>query len=335
MPLLLSCSDDPMTGHQPEGETITIVKNDLLFGAQGSTATVEVRSAGSLTATTDADWAVATVSGSVVSVTVDTNTHYEGRTAILTISNGQDSRRLPIQQRGVIVGTMPVKDLNAAMSGQQYAYTVAHDLPMTFTASVDWIHADIDGERLTVTVDANSEGHLRRGRLVSECNGLRDTLNIVQYDMMTDVAGSYYMMGYSGGIGGPAVATSFDIVLSDGALYMNWPTQAQWKNTFIQLPFDAASCTITIPSMLQLYENGSSYDYGFFYDTNGVVASSNRMGADARLLYAPAGQTSYAPLTASNWAGHELGGFVIRSSRGGGLVVTNLLQIAQPMLVRQ
>ena len=331
---VVSCSEDDMKGYVPDGEAITIVRNDLLFPAQGSTATVEVRANGALTAETDADWASAKVEGSIVEVSVETNTHYEGRTAMLTLRSGQDYRMLPIQQRGVIVGTMPVKSVAASMSGQSFSYSVVHDLPMTFSSTQSWIHAAIEGELLTITVDANSGGELRRGMVVSECNGLRDTLSVVQYDLQNHVLGSYYMMGYSGGIGGAPVAARMNIVEHDGEICLHWPAQDLWKDTFLPLSFDASTCTLFIPSALHFYESGNNYDYGYFYDSNGVVAGSNRMGANARLLWDSAEQSTYAPLTAANWPGHELSGFIVRSSRGGGLVVTNLLQIAKPILLR-
>lgn len=331
---VVACSDDDLTGYVPDGQSITIVRNNLLFPAQGSTATVEVRASGSLSAQTDASWAHATVDGNIVSVTVETNTHYEGRTALLTLQCGEDSRQLPIQQRGVIVGTLPTKDRCAGMGGERFEYTVAHDLPMTVESPQDWIHPTMEGEELVITVDASTDGRLRRGLVVSECNQLRDTLSIVQYDVQQHVVGTYYMFGYSGGDTGLPVATRFDVVEQQGNFFMNWPTQDLWRDTFIPLTFDAASCTLFFPSMMFLYEKGSDYDYAVFYDTEGVVATSDRLGANARMNYYETDNTTYAVLTAANWPGHELGGFVIRSSRVGGLVVTNLLQLSSPVIMR-
>jgi hypothetical protein len=274
------------------------------------------------------------VNGTVITVTAEANTHYEGRTAMLSISAGKATRQLPIQQRGVIVGTMPVDSRQAAMEGERFTYTIAHDMPMTLTASHDWIHATMEGNLLTIDIDANNSGHMRRGFLVSECNQLLDTMAIVQYDMQNDVVGSYYMMGYNGGIGGAPVATRFDIVVHDDALCMNWSGQDLWRDTFVPLGFDASTCTVFFPSAMRLYESGSSYDIAYFYDTNGIVATSSSSGANARLDYKENSQEHMATLTASNWPGHDIGGFIIRSSRAGGLVVSTLLQIAQPVLMR-
>lgn len=332
---LVACSgDDELTGYVPHSETISIVKNDLLFSAQGGSATVEIQAGETATAQTDATWATASVSGKVITVTAEANTHYEGRTAMLLIRAGKATRQLPIQQRGVIVGTLPVESRRAAMEGEHFTYTIAHDMPMVLTTSEEWIHATMEGDVLSIDIDANESGHMRRGMLMSECNQQKDTMAIVQYDMQNDVVGSYYMIGYNGGIGGAPVATHFDVVLHNDELCWNWPGQDLWRDRWVPLRFDASTCTIFFPSAIRLYESGSSYDIAYFYDTNGIIATSNVIGADARLDYDERSHELTTLLTASNWPGHELGGFIIRSSRAGGMVVSTLLQIAQPRLMR-
>ena len=63
-----------------------------------------------------------------------------------------------------------------------------------------------------------------------------------------------------------------------------------------------------------------------------TVASS--AGADAFLEHNASTGYNTATLKASNWPGHTLGGFFIRSSRGNGMVVQNLLQLAEPVIMR-
>lgn len=100
---LTACSaDDDLKGHVPSAPTIQVVSNDLLFTAPGGTSSVEVAvGSAALTATTDADWCTATVNGSVVTVSVQTNGDFEGRTAILTLKAGEAVRQLPVQQLGM------------------------------------------------------------------------------------------------------------------------------------------------------------------------------------------------------------------------------------------
>ena len=331
--LFTGCSDDPLKGYVPGDEELAIVSNDLLFDAGSATKSVTVSTADALTATLDAEWCTAQVSGQTVSVTVQANVSYESRVALLTLRAGGASRQLPVQQQGAVFGTMPVKDRQAAMDGETFTYTVRHTLPMTVTSPDEWLHPAIDGERLTVTADANGEGHLRRGVVVSDCAGVKDTMRIVQFDLTDDVAGSYYMVGNSGSPTGPYIATRFDIVERGDSIFMHWTNQESWLNTYLPLRLDRASCTIFFPSAMTLASGNNSSDVAYFYDSAGRVASSPANGANARLSYNASTGYRNATLTAANWPGHQLGGFIIRINRGG-LVTTSLLQIANPVIIR-
>jgi len=331
--VLTGCGKDELTGYVPQAETISILHNDLTFSAQGATATVSVSADAPVTATTDANWCSASVSGTTVSVTVEPNTAFEGRTALLTIASGAATRTLPVQQRGMVLGSLPVSSHYSPNSGDSFTYTIAHDLPMTIEASQPWIHADIDGEQLSVAIDKNELGHIRRGYVVCQSAGYTDTLAIAQYDIDNDIVGSYYMMGYFGGSGGIASATRFDIVRQGDDLFMNWTNNDNWKDTLLPVSLDKGTATLFFPSAMTFYSSGSSADVGYFYDTNGIIAASSNYGASARMTYNEATGYDQAVLTAANWPGHELAGFIIRSSRGGGLVVTTLLQLGSPVVM--
>lgn len=331
---LLSCSKDELTGYVPGEETIEVVKNSLLFDANEGTATVEVKATGNISVTLNSDWCSATVSGNVVSVSVQPNMNFEGRTAVLTISTGQASRQLPVQQRGMVLGRFPESSLYVPLAGESFGFTIHHDLPMSLTTSASWIQASMSGDRLLLSVDGYTNGHLRRGYVVSESGGYRDTLRIAQYDLMNDIVGSYYMMGYLGGIDGQPSATRFDVIERNDSLFMHWTSQENWLNTYIPLGFDKSTATLFFPSAMRLYQSGGNGDTAYFYDVNGSVATSSSAGAEAYLEYNPSTGYNAAPLRAANWPGHVLGGFIIRSSRANGMVVQSVLQLAEPVIMR-
>lgn len=330
--IALSCSsDDDLKGYVPESNSIRVVENSLLFGAEGSSATVTVETAGPVSATVDADWCTATVSGKVVSVTVQANRSFEGRTAMLTISADGSSRRLPVQQLGMVLASLPVSSHHAPTSGDTLTLTMHHDLPMTASSSQSWIHASVEGDVLKVITDDNRGGHIRRGIVVTESGGYTDTLRIAQYDLMDDIAGSYYMMGY---FGATASATRFDVVARGDSLFMHWSNNPSWANTYIPLTLNKGTATLFFPSAMRLYESGTNADVAYFYDSDGIIASSASYGAYAQLDYNESTGFNQAALTAANWPGHKLQGFVVRSVRAGGLMVTTLMQLASPIVIR-
>ncbi len=330
---LTACGDDPLKGHIPGDERLAIVSNQLLFTAEGSTQTVAVSTDQPLTASLNADWCSAAVEGTTVSVTVQPNIAYDGRTALLTLKAGSASRQLPVQQQGAVFGTLPASDHYMPSEGGSFVSTVRHSLPMTVTSCSDWISVSLDGERLTVTTTSNDDGHLRRGFIVSECADVRDTMNFVQFDLAADVLGSYYLVGNNGGPTGPYSAARFDLIEREGKIVMHWANQAQWDDAYIPVRLDYATCTLTFPSNMQLSSSASGSDVGYFYDSNGRVATSSDIGASARLDYVESTGYRTATLKAANWAGHQLGGFVVRVNRGG-LIQTTLFQMANLVITR-
>lgn len=330
--LLVSCGDDA-DGYADSGESIRIVSNDLIFPAAGSTASVQVQTQGAapLEAAVDADWCVASVDGLVVTVTAQPNYGFDGRTALLTLTSGQAVRQLPVQQLGMVLDMpMAVNSHYSPRAGEEFTVTIAHDLPLTATPLQSWLHPEVDAGTLRVRVDSNVGGHIRRGQIVCACGDYVDTLRIAQYDMQDDVVGSYYMMGYLGGNGGTPSGTRFDIIQRSDSLFMHWP-QELYANAYIHIPIDRADCALFIPSGFVLRNDDRALVAGYFYDTDGTVATSSDVGVTARLDYSASTGFNSAPLRLANWPGHALSGFVIRQTS---FVTTNILQLGSPVLMR-
>lgn len=326
-----SCGEDDLTGYVPESNGLAIVRNTLSFGAQGGTEAVEVSTTEPVTFELSADWCSATVAGATVSVTAQPNTGYESRTALLTLRAGGKQRRLAVQQQGSIIGILPVRSCYAANEGTTFTYNVTHDPPMTVTTASSWIHPVMEGNKLTIVVDDNTGGHIRRGYVASECGGVRDTMLIAQYSIDDDIVGSYYMAGtYNGN----HVATRFDILLRDGSLAMHFTSQPLWMDSYPPVRLDEGTCTLIFMSGMTLYSHGSTTETAYFYDADGAVTTAAGRGACAELAYNESTGFNQAVMQTYNWPGHKLGGFLIRSSSASGLVVVNLLQLNYPTLSR-
>lgn len=325
---LVACSDDDYE-YVPAASSIRIVQNDLMFDSDGSSSTVLVEANGPISATVDVDWCRAEVNGRVVTVSVEPNYSLEGRTALLTIGDGNSSRQLPIQQLGMVLD-MPIVNNghHSPIDGDVFTVDVAHSLPMTATSTSNWIHPEVTESGMRIVVDSNVGGHIRRGTVVCTCGSFSDTLRIAQYDTQNDVVGSYYMMGY---YGGQPAATHFDIIQRNDSLFMHWP-QERYANSYTHTPIDESTCTLFIPSAFTLYSDSRSTITGYFYDADGRVAASSTIGINARLFYSETAGYNAATPTIANWPGHTLYGFLIRNSSS--FVSTNILQLTTPVLMR-
>ena len=325
---LVACSDDDYE-YVPAASSIRIVQNDLVFDSDGSSSTVLVEANGPISATVDADWCHAEVSSRVVTVTADRNYSFEGRTALLTITDGNSSRQLPIQQLGMVLDLPIVNNgHHSPVAGDVFTVDIAHSLPITISTNYDWIHPEVTDNGLRISVDSNAGGHIRRGSVVCTCGSYSDSLHIAQYDIQNDVVGSYYMMGY---FGGQPSATRFDIVQRNDSLFMHWP-QERYANTYIHTPIDKTTCTLFIPSAFTLYSDTRTTVTGYFYDSNDRMATNSAIGIHARLYYSESAGYNAASPTMANWPGHTLKGFVIRSSSGIGSAT--LIQLTTPVLMR-
>ena len=331
-----SCAnDDDLKGYTPDAQPIRIVQNDLLFTSEGGSQTVLIDADGIIEAATDAPWCQATVSGHAVSVSVEANTAFSGRTALLTVSTSTPSgtratRQLPLQQQGMVLDLPMVSaGHHSPRSGDEFSVTIHHSLPLDAASPQPWIHPYVSGSTLRVSVDDNHDGHLRRGIVACACGEYRDTLHISQYDITDDVVGSYYMMGYYGGTGGAATATRFDVIQRADSLFMHWPQERYDRD--VPLTLDRPSCTLFIPSGFTLYEDARSSVNGYFYDTDGYLATASGAGINARLYYSESAGLNAAMPVMANWPGHELGGFILRNTS---IVSTTLLQLGSPVLMR-
>ena len=82
---------------------LTIIKSDLDMKASGGTGTVEFAATGTVTATVNADWCqVIEVADHKVSISVDANTGYPGRSAQIVLTDGVSTQQATILQEGAI-----------------------------------------------------------------------------------------------------------------------------------------------------------------------------------------------------------------------------------------
>lgn len=318
--LLAACKENNDGGYEANSSDITVVRQDLTFDPQGRTGTLEFRANSAVSVSLTSDWCTAVVSGNVVSVTVTDNTSIEGRVAILTLNSGTSSLKMPVQQRGMMVTSFPVNDYHALNNGGVKSYTIRHDFPVELVTAADWIHPVMEGDKLNVTVDPNTTGQIRRGTIAMNCGGLTDMLNIVQYDLTTNVVGSYYLKGTSNDA---PYELGFELYEKKGVFYIDWTSREKWTEAVFPVEFDAEKCMLTIPSAMEFYTaSNGNYDIGYFFDTANALAQNASVGMSVKLSCEPSLQTTYGVLEDNgSWPGHTFGGFAIKSATMSGRLV--------------
>ena len=163
---MTSCSKDDLVGSHTDTSTgITIVANHLTFEPLGGSATLEVQANGVLSVELASEWCSATVSGNVVTVKAESNTSFEGRTALLTLHAGGATRQVPVQQRGMALGSLPVRSHHSPVAGERFSLYIRHDMPIHLTIDEDWLTARIEGDSLIVEVEPTTSRFVRRATI--------------------------------------------------------------------------------------------------------------------------------------------------------------------------
>ena len=310
-------------------ETITILSSDLIFEPLGRTGSVEVQAFGTITAELESDWCTATVNGNVINVTVEDNNTFEGRTALLIIHADGAQRKLPVQQRGMALGSLPVSSHHSPKAGERFSLYIRHDLPIHLNIDDDWIHAEVVGDSMIINVDRAPNNAIRRGLIEFECGGFESQLDITQYDMQY-VLGNYYFAGT--GQGGVAQAFRFRLKKVGNDYFMNFLNSDNWENNDLPVEFNEGLCELTFHSATVLYEEGANRDIFYFFQSDGAVVTSPTATMKARIYYNPFVGTHYAALEdGGTWIGSPLIGFVIYMTRS--IVTTPVVQLVDPYIM--
>lgn len=329
--LLISCGDDVSA---PEEKTVTIVKSDLLFEPVGRTGSVEVDAQGAVTVELESDWCTASVDGHVVSVTVQDNESFEGRTALLNIYADGGHVQLPVQQRGMALGSLSVTDDHIDNNGGHLSYYIRHDLPINLTTDDDWIHATMEGDSLLIDIDRNDGLFLRRGVLQYECAGITGELNIVQYDINM-ILGDWYL---GGDMGGASTGFRFYLTRDNGQYFMTIYKLDDWADKHIPVGFDEDRCELTLYNGSEINATTNTVYSFYFYNSTGQVATSNDATMKARFYYNPYATASagshYATLEdGGTWGDGTLCGFMINLYIPLVQQNTPFVQLLNPFLV--
>ena len=133
------------------GPSLEIISKDVIFAPQGGSGSIVVNTRETLTASADRSWAVLTVAGNRVTVTVDRNESLESRYSTIKLSAGGATAEIQAQQFGI----------NSAHAWDD-TYTFPYgggelDLPYgengtvwVDVSEVNWITASVDDENLLI-----------------------------------------------------------------------------------------------------------------------------------------------------------------------------------------
>ncbi|GEM_PF-4538575 len=156
--LLLSGCDE--SGTEYEGSSIQVVSAEVTFQPTGGIGTIVIEAASQVSAVSNKEWCVASVSGNTVAVTVGKNDEITGRTAALTIRSGADEVIVPVTQLGTVLWldgldfTTGIIDLS--VKGGSVTGTVKINTDYEVKIEEDWLTWTVDGDEFTLSATSSN-----------------------------------------------------------------------------------------------------------------------------------------------------------------------------------
>lgn len=263
MCVVVSCSDDDEVGSEYlAAKQISVARSTVSdMPAEGGEGIVEVQSSSDVSVSSNSAWCSFSMDNGVIKVIVEPNTGLEGRTAILTITDGSETMTVPVLQRGMIFEVSGEKSITlAGHIDEKVIRTVSHTYPVSVSATKDWIDASIDGEELTISIaKGNGQEPVRKGVVkVSSC-GYEDQIEITQYDF----TGAYNLSGYDAK--GQPISYSGNIIGGETVdrLYF---CPSDFAGVQIPMNFSLESLYLSFSAGSYCQRYGRSHVYSFLVD---------------------------------------------------------------------
>lgn len=189
-----ACSDDTENPYAIVSD-LKIISSNVLFDAPASKGDIQVESGSPISVESSASWCTTKVEGNIIEVYTTQNTSLNGRSAILTITNSKKEKvRATIQQLGMRFKVNSNEIITGTDKGFTHTYDVDYNIEPVITSSVSWLHVNKDDKKMTITADANNEGHLREGYIRINVADFKDSICVKQFDFDKDIAGNYSLV---------------------------------------------------------------------------------------------------------------------------------------------
>ena len=305
-----ACSNDDPTYTAPE--KLTVKSADAFYEPAGGTGTIVVSTTEAITATTDADWLTATVSGQTVTLTVGANEKLEGRSANVLLKSAKAAAQVNITQKGVIYGVSLGQLQLADSANSVIAIPMANNFAVTVESLTDWLTATFDeaNSEIIVTGAENNDVNQRVGYIALSTGVVKDTLAVVQRGMKFELEKSAVLSTNAGDTLSVALKATKAVTLRSSADWFSadYDEEAGTINVIVKANTGSprvdtlliASGQSVIPLAVRQYdfEKETFGDYVFVYfdsQTFAPVMLDASLSADGLLLQYPATETITLP----------------------------------------
>lgn len=179
-----------------DGQVFAIPGTEVLsFASEASTQIIDFKANAPVTASSNVDWITAAVEDGALKVSVTDNTSIDPREGSFTVTYGDNTASVPVQQNGFYIALFDRTSWNmtgTANSTLSYTYKLA--VAPEITTDCDWITYTFDENTkiLKFTAAKNTTGHVRQGSFSYDIAGKQGTVEVMQCNFATDLASDQY-----------------------------------------------------------------------------------------------------------------------------------------------
>lgn len=136
-------------------------------------------------------WLSVTTEGTIVRLQATANSRLESRNALLVLKDSRgDSLAVNIMQEGIIFGLPKEQAMIGGDQALERTLKLASNVPVTYSASADWITLKQSDKQLHASITANATGAPRTGWIIAQSGSLVDSLQVTQASL-SDITGTY------------------------------------------------------------------------------------------------------------------------------------------------
>jgi len=234
--LITSCSSEDAT-YTPV-KPLEILTTDLSFEPDGGSGTITVNTSSAVTATTESSWLTLSVNGNVVTATAPLNSSLDGRSALITITDGKSETEVTATQKGSVYGIAGGLEYTIADSlGANVSIPVVHTSPVTVSSEADWFTVTFNAETsaIEIVAKANPDATERTATVAFQTGIIKDELSITQVGLTLNLDAKVFNISNAGGKLEVGVEYSQEFTVT---------TDADWVTTEFDVDRDTLVMTV-------------------------------------------------------------------------------------------
>lgn len=201
-----SCGSDKYDGTFEATQILVEESNAGSFPATGGSGTIVLATGGNYTATSDQAWCKVSVSGSTITVSVDTNKSVSGRTAMITLAAGAKRNYIPVSQSPVFF-EWNIDANNFPANGGETLLAITAPMPFAVTSEQPWCRATLLENAATITVDTNYTATERTTLVTVSVGEKYNQFTVRQAPVTLEVISDMNAFAAAGGTGSIEVTT--------------------------------------------------------------------------------------------------------------------------------